>query len=207
MRYDQWSYLYPPRPESAISKNLLKTYEGGDYIAQCKMNGTCSVLGVSPDRKIRAMSRHKDEHKLWSPSAVNEAAFANLPGNGWYVFVAELMHSKVKGIRNTNYIHDIMVADGQHLVGMALANRQALLASLFTPVSETSTHFVIDDVTWLAKNITQDFEAFFDSMATTPEHEGIVLKRLTAPLAMGSREKSNTNWMLKARHPHKNYGF
>ncbi|CAM6055322.1 unnamed protein product [Sphagnum tenellum] len=81
------------------------------------MNGTASVLAISPDRQIVAMNRHREEHKLWTPTAANIADFAKLPGKGWYVFVAELMHSKVPGIKNVNYVHDILVADGKHLTG------------------------------------------------------------------------------------------
>lgn len=135
MRFDEWRYLYPPRPDSksAIPASSLTNLEGDGWIMQAKMNGTCNVLAVSPDRKsIRAMSRHADAHKLWGPSEHTLEAFANLPGNGWYVFVAELLHSKVAGgVRDTNYINDVLVADGEYLVGTRFVDRRLLLALAF----------------------------------------------------------------------------
>jgi len=211
MRFDDWHYLWPPRPgsENVISKALLGHYEEQGWIAQTKMNGTCNVMAVAPDRKtIKAMSRHNDEHKLWAPSAHTAAPFKNLPGTGWYVFLAELMHSKVSdGPRDTNYIHDILVADGEYLVGTTFAERQALLHKLLVkPTSKkTYTHFVIDDHTWVARNYTQGFEDLFETLIETPAYEGVVLKNPNGKLGMCSREKSNSAWQVKCRRGGKNY--
>jgi hypothetical protein len=208
-QYNEFSYLWPPRPENKISKTLLSYYEEQGWIAQIKMNGTCSVIAVAPDRKtIKAMSRHNDDHKLWAPSAHTSAPFKNLPGNGWYVFVAELMHSKVPGMRDINYIHDVLVANGEYLVGKTCAERQALLCILFE-VSEKNmslSHYVIDDHTWLVRNHTEDFSALFESLGK-PEYEGLVLKNPEAKLERCSRETSNRGWQVKCRKPQKNYGF
>jgi hypothetical protein len=212
MRFDEWRYLWPPRPgsENAIAKSLLPHFEEQGWIAQTKMNGTCNVMGVAPDRKtIRAMSRHNDEHKLWSPSVHTTAPFKKLPGVGWYVFVAELMHSKVTGgPRDTNYIHDILVADGEYLVGVTFAERQALLHKVLgiTPATKkTKTHYILDDHTWVAVNHTTGFPALFETLVKTVEHEGVVVKNPNAKLGMCSREKSNSAWQVKCRRGGKNY--
>ena len=212
MRFDSWHYLYPPRPENAVTKNFLSLYEKQEYLAQIKLNGTANVLSISPDRKVTAMTRHKDNHKQWAPTAATAKVFANLPGDGWYVFVAELMHSKVPGIRDINYIHDVLVADGEYLVGTTLEERQKLLESLFgidrskvtkdTPIS----HFVIDANTWLVRNYRVGFAKLFETL-DRPEYEGLVLKNPKAKLDYCSREKSNSTWQAKVRKPHKNYGF
>lgn len=36
MRFDNYSYLYPPRPEKAVPRAMLSTYERMGYIAQAK---------------------------------------------------------------------------------------------------------------------------------------------------------------------------
>lgn len=205
MRFDEWQYLWPPRPENAVAKGLLGYYENEGYIAQVKMNGTCSVLGVAPDRKtVRAMSRHNDEHKLWAPGAHTAKPFKTLPGNGWYVFVAELMHSKVPGMRDINYINDILVADGEYLVGTTFAERQELLSKLFKlgGREHTLSHYVIDDHTWVARNYGGDFDDLFDRL-DRPEYEGLVLKKPNAKLAICSRANANTSWQAKVRMPEK----
>ena len=206
MIYDKFSYLYPPRPENAIPSGLLKFYENRNFIAQTKKNGTSNVIAVSPDRTIHAMTRHATKHKAWQPNHETQAAFQNLPGDGWYVFVAELMHSKVSGLRNINYINDILVNDGVYRIGSTFAARQKLLQRLFPNCAEDSsgTHYIIDEHTWLAKNHTSGFLNLFGSLMTgkkgNHENEGLVLKDPDAVLALCSKPNSNSSWMVKCRY-------
>lgn len=208
MRFENYSYLWPPRPEQAIARQLVGFYEKRGWVAQVKMNGTCNVLAVSPDRKIVAMNRHNASHKLWTPTKENVADFAHLPGHGWYVLLSELLHSKVPGIRNVNYVHDILVADGEHLTGMSFEDRQKLLSDLFLKgkkgkAREFLSHWEISPTLWLAKTHL-DAGMLFDKLER-PEHEGIVLKNPTAPLEMCLRPTDNSGWQVKMRKPHKNY--
>jgi hypothetical protein len=207
MKYPEFRYLYPPRPNKAISKAFVGHYENLGYLAQIKLNGTCSVLGVSPDRQsIRAMTRHNDEHKAWSPNKNTLPAFQNLPGNGWYVFVAELLHSK-GNFRNINYIHDILVADGVFLCGENTQERQDILQNLFKTTDDGSiSHTVIDDHTWLVKNYRKDFLNLFDSL-TEEHYEGLVMKDPKARLKLCDKEHSNSESQVKIRKPNKNYSY
>jgi|ERR1035437_5732028 hypothetical protein len=205
MKYEKYSYLYPPRPENAVPGDMLNLYEERNWHAQAKKNGTCNVMAISPEREITAMTRHRTPHKAWSANADTKKAFQNLPGNGWYVFVCELMHSKVHGIRNINYINDILVADGEYLVGSTFASRQSLFHGLFKSVGETDTHWIIDASTWVAKGRTSGFQEWFNSMSPEAsgnhENEGLVLKDPKARLAFCSKEKANVSWLVKSRHP------
>jgi hypothetical protein len=206
MKFTEWRYLYPPRPENAISKALLGRYEKMGYIGQAKLNGTCSVLGIAPGREsIKAMTRHNDIHKAWSPSGENLRAFQNLPGSGWYVFVAELLHSK-GNFKNINYIHEILVADGEYLLGYKWQERQDLLQSLFMSTDDGSlSHKVIDENTWLVKNFTSGLPEAFDALVE-PYYEGLVLKDPNSRLKICT-ESGNSDWQVKARKPAKNYSF
>lgn len=209
MRYDSFQYLWPPRPEKAFPPALLPTMEKKGWVAQAKKNGACSIIAVSPERQITAMNRHNEAHQLWSPTRASSAAFQNLPGAGWYVFEAELLHSKVRGgPRDTNFVHDILVADGASLVGANFTERQALLKALFLSgeEDETASHYVINANTWLAKNVRKGFGAFFRSL-DKPEDEGVVLKRPEAVLNPCVRASANSAWQIKCRRPHANYRF
>jgi hypothetical protein len=213
MRFENFEYLWPPRPDSkrAVPPTGvmgLRFYENRGWVGQYKKNGTCNVIAVSPTKKIVAMNRHKEDHKLWSPTPASSAAFKKLPGKGWYVFVAELLHSKVTGgPRDTNYIFDVLVADGVYLVGKTFMERQAILAEIFPKAkSETYSHRVIDNNTWVAKLLTGDFEATFEGL-TAPEDEGLVLKNPKGKLELCSRQSANTLWQVKCRKAHKNFSF
>jgi hypothetical protein len=209
MQYQSFSYLFPPRPEKAIPRNFFGFYERKGWVAQAKKNGTCNVIAVSPDKKLICMNRHNEDQKMWSPSKDSAEAFQSLPGRGWYVIVAELLHAKVtNGQKDTNYINDILVADGEYLIGQTMMARQARIADLFQRPgqAEASGHYVVNDNTWVAKNIASDFKGFFATL-DTPEDEGVVLKDPSSTLAICSREKANVSWSVKSRRQHKNYGF
>lgn len=204
MRYEKFTYIFPPRAETAIPPNLLKAYQRKHWTAQVKKNGTNSVIFVSPEKKVFAMGRHNNDHKQWSFTPETAAIFKALPGKGWYVINAELLHSKVSGIRDINYIHDILVDDGEYLLGTTYAQRYSRLLMLFLHDTATTTysHFVLDKHTWLARNHDGSFAELYDSL-TNPEDEGIVLKNMLGRLAI----KGNGGWTVKCRRPHKNFEF
>ncbi len=208
MQYLRYTYLFPPRPDQAISPDSLPMLEQRGFIAQIKKNGTCNVIAVSPEGEITVKSRHGDDHKAWVPQREKLSAFTALKGRGWYVFVAELLHSKVTGIRDINYVHDVLVADGKYLLGKSQRDRQMILRSIFdvSEITPTYSHYVYDAHTWIAREYTQGFVSLFNSL-TRDEDEGLVLKNPGQPLALCVREKSNNAGMLKARRHNKKYTF
>ncbi len=209
--YDAYRYLFPPRPEKAAPPSMLAMYEQQGWWAQYKLNGTCSIIAVDPDRKLHARGRHgpADRHSMWEPTLASSHAFRTLPG-GWYVFVCELMHSKVAGgPRDTLYVNDILVSDGQYLVGTTFADRQDMLAALFPEPRGSArlpSHYAVTPNCWIARNHTQGFADLFASISD-PCHEGLVLKKPGATLALCSRETSNVSWQAKVRRAAKNYAF
>ena len=215
MKYTEAAFLYPPRPENAILRMSLPMYDKMNWVGQVKKNGTGNVIAVSPEKgvstRLHCWTRHNAEHKLWTPTAASTEAFRSLPGKGWYVFVAELLHTKVSGIKDVNYINDILVADGEHLVGMTFKARQDIIYSLFnlSKAKEAYSHYVVNPNTWVAKNfqgLGTNFRDIFDGL-DQPEDEGLVIKNPNAGLALGSKASSNSSWMVKIRRPTKNYGF
>lgn len=150
------------------------------------------------------MGRHNNQHKLWEFTPESAAIFKTLPGKGWYVINAELMHSKVPGIRDINYIHDILVEDGEYLLGSTYAQRYSRLLMLFLhgKPKGPQSHFILNDRTWLAKNFTAPFTPLFESL-TRLEDEGLVFKNMLGRLAI----KDNSGWTVKCRRSHKNFEF
>lgn len=207
MKYTKYIYLFPPRPENAIPSNFLASYERKGWWAQYKKNGTCNVTFVSPEKEIKVMTRHNEEHKAWLPTDASNKFFKELPGDGWYVIVSELLHSKTPTIKDTHYIFDILVADGRHLTGSTFAERMDILGTFVPPsVETTDSHYVINPNVWIAKTLYINFEDTFKHI-TNPEDEGLVIKDPNAILRLGLRKNSNVNWMVKSRKSHSNYGF
>jgi frataxin-like iron-binding protein CyaY len=212
LEYSKYQFLLPPRPDNVIDRIQLPWFEKQGYVLQYKKNGTNNVMAISPDREIIAMQRHNIPHKLWAPSAHTIAPFRDLPG-GWYVFVAELLHNKVKdgatkGLRDINYINEILVADSQHLTGTTFIDRQALLAKMFgadkLPIAASGSHYIIDEHTWLARNHTTNFSKIFAGL-TAAEDEGVVLKQASARLKPCTTATANSAWQVKLRLPRTSY--
>lgn len=220
MRYEGYTYLWPPRPAKAIPSGMINFYEKRGWVAQMKKNGTCTVVFVSPEGEITFKTRHNDDHKMWAPTERSQEIFTNLPGKGWYVFVVEVLHNKTSLIKDTVYIFDILVNDGDLLVGKTFTERMDLLKDLFNVRDDdnvvslgSDSHYVLNSHAWLAKTITADLTSVWRVANNTkpeegaPVDEGIVLKNPVAKLEMPGKKTSNSKWQVKCRVGHKNYVF
>jgi hypothetical protein len=202
LRYETYSYLWAPRPETKIAKPQLAFYENQGWWAQKKKNGTCTLI-FARRNEIIFKTRHNDDHKLWTPEGDHNAFFAGRAK--WNVYVAELLHSKVKGgPKNELYIFDQIVKDGVQLVGSTFAERMEMLFDEFSGADEGDQVRIAPRIT-LAKCINEGFLETFDSLK--PEDEGLVIKNPSAPLSACFKADSNSKWQVKCRIGHKNYSF
>lgn len=220
MRYEGYTYLWPPRPKKAIPENMLHFYEKRGWVGQMKKNGTCTVVFVSPEGDVTYKTRHNDDHKMWSPTERSQQCFENLPGDGWYVFVCEVLHNKTALVKDTVYIFDILVADGDLLIGSTFTERMDKLKEIFNIREDDNVvslsdngYYVLNSNAWLAKTITTGFDKVMriannqKPESGAPIDEGIVLKNPTARLEMPGKQTSNQKWQVKCRIKHKNYDF
>jgi hypothetical protein len=217
MRYDSYRYLFPPRPERAGAPNTLSVYEAQGWVGQAKMNGTCCTIYVPPvkGRRSFAMGRHGPENRLqWQPGESWQNFQSHLPGTGWYVFVGELLHDKGVGVRDTFYIFDMLVEDGEYLIGTTFRDRYARLAKLCAATpgerSVEHTHTVITPGIWLATNHAHSFTAWHESirnMPGKPPIEGLVFKRPDAKLLPCGRASANASWQAKCRRASDHLSF
>jgi hypothetical protein len=207
MKYEDYQYIEPPKAENAVMAGSLFFYEKRGWIAQVKKNGTSSVVFVPPkweSAKPMARTRHGDEeHKAWAFTDKSIRIFEELRDERWSVFCCELMHSKGHGLRDTNYIHDVLVWDGEYLLGKTLEFRQDLLSQIFMTdkLRGPQSHYVVDSNTWVARNHRMGFKKLFERL--TNEDEGLVLKNPHGVLTT----KGNSNWLVKCRKLSENYGF
>ena len=138
MKYDEYSYLWPPRPSNAIPYDMLKFYELRKYWAQVKKNGTCTVIFARGNEVIFKTRHNDDDHKMWSPTPEHIRFFQG--GDKWNVYCAELLHSKTPHVKNQLYIFDKIVDEGVHLVGTKFEERQLILQSQWVDDLEKEHH-------------------------------------------------------------------
>ena len=197
MDYIEYSYLWPPRPGSgrAIPKELLAIYQAKGWIAQLKKNGTCTVVFSRGDEvifKTRHPELHNGDHKMWKPSALHTAPFKGSPF--WNVYVGELLNNKVtNGTKDTLYLFDKLVHNGNRLNGVPFIERYNLLKGVTT-----------NEKVLVAENFEGNFKQLMANLGV--DDEGLVLKDPNAPLQT-CKENSNQGWQVKCRKPHTNYKF
>lgn len=198
-------YLWPPRPETAIPPHMIESFEKRGYVGQIKKNGACTVLFLK-DGQLSAMNRHAEPHANWSPTPNSGRALITRFPSGNYVFVAELLHNKVPGMRDILYVNDILVWDGQVLLGTTFRERQEALLNIWEPRETPLGYNVIDSHLWVARPVASPLEKVFHGL-TRPEDEGLVLKRNEAKLEYPLRAGINTAWQVKCRRRTKGYSF
>ena len=156
------------------------------------------------------MNRHNADHKAWDlTDYIKQELVRLLSEKYWIVLVAEIMHSKTKTIKDTIFVHDLLVWDNNYLTGITFEDRQKILASHMIPISEAPTHFICDkkDKVWFAKCFSKDFENLFWSIKDITIDEGLVLKDPKAKLIACYKPSSNSSWQVKIRHKSKKYLF
>lgn len=202
MDYNEYQYLWPPRPETKIARPMLGFYQQKGYVAQKKKNGTCTVIFARGDEVI-FKTRHDTDHKLWTPQKDHIDFFKG--SDGWDVYVAELLHSKVSGgPRNELFIFDQLVKNGVSLVGTRFGDRMMSMMQEFGGESE-SDQYRIDDRITLAKCFGGGFTTLFNTLGN--EDEGLVLKDPNAVLKDCLKPDSNKMWQVKCRIAAANYSF
>lgn len=216
MKYTEHRYLWPPRPETKIAPTDLQLIEGMSWWAQAKMNGTCCTIYVpargSDAEAVHgslAMGRHGPDHILdWQPGAAWKA-FADTLKGGWHVFVGELLHTKGVGVRDTIVLFDLLVEDGEYLVGESYRERMARLTRMLDHYCEPwkeATHRAYNDGVWLIESRGRAFRQWFDA-PSHPMVEGLVFKNPNAKLRLCSRPTANAGSQVKCRKPKANVSF
>lgn len=216
--YTKYSYLFPPRPEKTTHPDELSKYDNDRFIAQPKYNGTCCNVFISED-EIVVMNRHAGK----ITSQYNHIDFKGMhKGKGWMVVSGEFLNKNQKGEDGKPFnlkfvLWDILVYQGEYLIGVTLEERLNLLEKLF-PCSgmsvgkstfENYKHLCCTkhENIYRAPSYYKNFDKLYKSIVDTDLYEGVVLKRRDAKLAFGFNSKNNNDWQIKCRKPTKNYAF
>lgn len=208
--YNEFKFLYPPRPENAIAPHLMGYYEAQGWVAQYKKNGTNTIIAIGPDKEIILKTRHGEDHKAWSLTDSLADSLRDLfPEREWFVLCAELMHSKTPTIKDSLYIHDCLVWNSKFLLGSTFLSRNLLLTERLATNVETKSHYLVDSTgkLWFAKLLTKDFLGTFQSIKDPQVDEGLVLKNPHGKLSLCLTPKANQSWSVKCRHETKNYRY
>ena len=209
VKYNKYSYRYPPRPEMQIPVSVLNDLDEQKlFIAQPKLNGSCMELYTN-GKEVIVMNRHKKSltHKL----DVEELRALHR-GEGWMLLVGELMNKNKKDETGKSWNHkfvifDILVYDGEHMLGSTFEERANLLEKLY-PKSEIKLYMSqISENCFRVLSMIEQFQSIFNKITPFDMYEGLVLKRRDGKLENGISANNNTRTQLKCRKPTKNYSY
>lgn len=209
-KYENYRYVYPPRPKNAIPDSELNSWDDGSLIAQPKLNGSNCVIFTNGERFI-VMNRHGQ--RLTNFQLSDGELKSLYRGSGWMILNGEYLNKSKNDETGQPFNHkfvifDILCYDGDYLIGSTFEDRVKLLDSLFgTRNSEKDFLFSISENIYRVKTYMTGFSQLYDMLTPIDMIEGLVLKRKSAKLELGSTENNNTKSQLKCRKPTKNYKF
>lgn len=208
--YNNFYYIYPPRPKNAIDPKHLKTWDDNSMICQIKTNGSNALIFLD-GKDCYIYNRHGS--RLSNVEINREEILSLYSGKGWMVVNGEYLNKSKKDENNQTFNHklvifDILVYNSEYLVGKTFNERIDLLDQLYgTESSEKEYLFRISQNVYRVKSYQNDFKDLFDKYTPIDLVEGVVLKRKNARLEIGSTELNNTKSQVKSRKKCKNYRF
>lgn len=206
MKFDG-QYIYPPRPKTAVPYGVaVDTFRNPRWVAQAKLNGQRNLIYISPDGGIILWNRHHEHHlnyKLpeWLAAQILQHV-KRTPGH-CVVLDSELLHAKDSSIKNTICIYDVLVKDGEYLLGSTYDQRYQMLMEMTDAASYTPNdvaHKLTDNL-WVSRNYyAHEWDERWKLTAVS-WIEGFVFKKIDVRLQPGFSEDNNSSWMIRCRKP------
>jgi hypothetical protein len=216
------SYIYPPRSKSVLPRSDTDMLADMGWIAQYKFNDSHLLLKLLPDR-VEFWGR-KGERLAYRPDAelADEVRAAQdvlgLDRDQYHLLDGGLLDSRHSAIKDTIVLWDILVRDGEQLLGTSYQDRyesllrpaQALGLGAYTmPHNDTPVGLLLQPHLLVPLSFPADPETAWNSMWQTieavnqpypqPLLEGLVYKLPGGKLEPGFGEQNNGSWMVRSR--------
>jgi len=209
MNYTSYKYIYPPRPENKIAPSSLETFEKMEkFLGQPKLNGSSMQL-YTDGKIVIIMNRHKE--RLAIKLEIEE--LKNLHrGHGWMVLCGEYMNKNKKDETGKFWNHkfvifDILVLNGEHLLGTTFEERYEILRNLYPDNPVKLQLHQISENCLRVNSINSGFVEMYKELTKWDMYEGFVMKKADGKLENGTTANNNVRTQLKCRKGTKNYIF
>jgi len=231
IRPDENKYIYPPRAQTAIPREETGFFAELGWKAQLKYNDSRCLIKIKSNGTIELWNRHQEQFRNYTApdSLVQQlhqiAKQLGCQSDSWSLLDGGLLDKKHAAIKNTIVIWDILVFNGQQLIGTTYNDRYQELYKISTLETWDYTHashgpvpfgrkFTTD--VFMPEYYTHDFlagnqwSALWDIATKVnkpytigndikPVIEGIVIKDPNGVLGLGYQEKNNSEWMTRSR--------
>jgi ATP-dependent DNA ligase len=212
MKFENYRYIFPPRPKNAIHSDDLTFWDNNSLLAQPKLNGSNTTIYTNGEQVI-IMNRHGARLTNFQiPLDEIKSLYRGVRGQ-WLVINGEYLNKSKQDERGITFNHkliifDILVYKSDYLVGQTFQQRVHLLDELYGKNdSEKSYLYSISDNVYRVKSFDTGFKSLFDQLTPIDMIEGLVMKRKNAKLEIGNTENNNTKSQIKARKKCNSYKF
>ena len=204
-------FIYPPRPKNMIQSIDLVSYDDGSMISQIKSNGSNCVL-ITNGKEYQVMNRHGQRLTNFNLSASEIKSIYS--GDGRYMVLNAEYLNKNKNDETGNpfnhklIIFDILVNEGDYLVGRTFENRINLLDNIYGKVECKKDYlYQISENIYRNKSYDSGFQEIYDLYTPIDFIEGLVLKRKNSRLEVSASPENNWRGQVKCRKGTKNYKY
>lgn len=209
--YKKFSYIFPPRPKNAIPSDELSFWDNNTLLGQPKLNGSNTTIYTNGEKHI-VMNRHNQ--RLTNFRLTDDEIKSMYRGDGeWMVINGEYMNKNQNDETNKPFNHkfvifDILVYEGNYLVGTTFEARVSLLNLLYGKEEcEKDFLYKISENIYRVKSYEGGFLNLYNDLVKIDMYEGLVMKRKNAKLELGTSELNNVKSQIKCRRITKNYKF
>ena len=213
MKYSDYSYIYPPRPENAIDSSDLSSWDNGTLIGQCKLNGSNSTIYTNGSITF-IMNRHNQKLTNFKISNDEISSLYKCKKGEWLVINSEYLNKSKQDENGIIFndkliIFDILVYRSDYLIGSSFKDRIELLDDLYGKDDSSKSYlYGISENIYRVKSYENNFKQLFDKFTENcPIVEGLIMKRKNAKLEIGNSEKNNHRSQIKCRVKSKNYKY
>jgi ATP-dependent DNA ligase len=191
----------------------LERFKG--FVAQYKYDDIRTLFHFHRGGEISLLSRKLEPVKEYRLTSRMARAFQSLELDPSQIHVLDggvMRHLRVHG-QNPIVVWDILVHNGQYLLGTTYAERYQLLRELagepaeFESATGRKIGLTISNELWLAPIFTGNFRELFEKVSDLSPVEGLLLKNAHARLESGFKEVNNSRWQIKIRKPKKHYMY
>lgn len=211
IKYITYRYIYPPRPKNAIPESELNFWDNDSLIAQPKLNGS-NCLIFTNGTKCVVMNRHNQRLTNFQLSE-NEIRDIYKGTGGWTILNGEYLNKSKSDENGQVFNHkfvifDILALDGEYLIGKTFEERAQILDILYGQIeSEKEYLYNITTNVYRVKSYLTNFKELFNKLTAIDMIEGLVMKRKSARLEVGTSENNNVKSQIKCRKTTKNYKY
>lgn len=211
MKFSEHRFIYPPRPKNAIESSDLQSYDDGSMISQIKSNGSNCVFSTNGE-EFHAMNRHGD--RLSNFRITEDELKGIYRGTGeWMVINGEYLNKNKSDETNQSFNHkliifDILVNDGDYLVGRTFEDRISILDELYGKANSDKEYlYKISENVYRVKSYNSGFKELFDRYVPIDLVEGLVLKRKNSKLEISNGVDNNWRSQVKCRKRCNSYKY